>query len=94
MTNVYDANLVIGARLDSINPDDIGYNEVEGVSLVEFMEGEFGMTYWEEDGVIGFEQEPVQDIDLKSALALQTVGRKFKHMTGVDAKLYSCLYQY
>ena len=76
MSAVYDANLVIGARLDSINPDDIGYNEVDGVSLIEFMEGKFGM------------------IDLKSALALQTVGRKFKHMTGVDAKLYSCLYQY
>lgn len=92
MNTEYQAKMIVGYFVDDISPEFIGVNTSDEV--VEFLEATEDMLYIDQEGIIGFEIGDVLPISLSTADMLQQKATKFKKITGVEAKLCSCLYSY
>lgn len=92
MSRTYESVLVVGCFLEDIDPLKVDCNDHE--SLREHLCEEWEMFCEEDANWIGFEVNQIQELTLDSAAEMKKVANKFKSVTGVTAKLKSCIYVY
>lgn len=94
MSTEYEPKLIVGWLLGEVFSSGTPF-EGDKYQLQEYLEDEHGMWYIPEEDIIGFcLEEDHLNISLSSASMLQQKAREFKKITGVEAKLCSCIFSY
>ena len=89
MSTYHEPKMIVGNFLSDIDPTYVGVEDV-----LEYLESEHEMLWVEEEDWIGFPVEEVLDISFATANMLQKRAKEFKKITGLSAKVASCVYSY
>tara|TARA_R110000851_G_scaffold46817_1_gene113863 strand:- start:1485 stop:1778 length:294 start_codon:yes stop_codon:yes gene_type:complete len=97
MSTEYQAQMVVGCYLQDVDYDQTGYREDVDGSFREYLEGEYGIQYYESNDhrdFVGFNIDNDQPLTMSNASKLSKVAHEFKKITRQTAVIKACLLVY